>query len=200
MINPFTPPFFSDQPTEMVAGPPATYCVDAELLQAVRPRGASEDDVLLSVYIRKGRPFANTPLTVAELSVLRGLAKINLEKVLPGCCYRNAMWAAQHVPGLTYCEGLAERRGVLFRHAWLALGQKPIDITYAHPQIERCRRSRIDRIIERVKFNLASGYYYGVKIPRSRLIRHLAQTGSYSPVVTSGGVNTLRSARGLETR
>lgn len=157
----------------------------------IAPRSHSTDwrhASLADFFFTEGKPFANSPLTVDEITSVKPIGRI-LRHIRPKHCFQNAHIISHFLPRLRYAEGVGiSDEGDAILHAWIDLNGKAIDVTWLMDQTDGpCRH--VDQMFRRIGHNLARCSYFGVVIPNTEVLRHVKGSNSHGSVVDCPACN-----------
>ena len=135
------------------------------------------------LVLKEGKLLSNEPFTAEEEETL-----LRLFKAAPGPyktkqCYYNAMLLMFEdemiEEKLVYTEGYASGQILPVLHAWVTLNGKPVDVTWGENMVSnghnRARSPK--RILERARYNLQKGSYWGIGFPCEVVMKKAVDTG-----------------------
>ncbi len=150
---------------------------------AKKPKGFAYKS-LFHFMAERCRTFSKEPLTAEERElVLELMERSKQEGFKEKACFMNAQSLMMYGEGLgfEYAEGYATSM-IPVQHAWVVLGEKPIDVTWRDVN-DRRRNTRVPVMMERVEHNLVTNEYFGLTVPFSYIKKQMLKTKLYTSVI-----------------
>ena len=156
----------------------------SEMMKEVRAVEGYRYQSMEEFLLAEGTFYSAEPLTAVEEEILRRVLRLTSGPFKTKECYANALrlvMASEMLRGvdLRYAEGYAQGAVIPVIHAWVVLNGKPIDVTWGENMIgaSHNRLRSIAKMLERIKYNLASHAYCGFTVPLKAVYRRAAETG-----------------------